>query len=433
MDENQDPHNRSSQVLQAYERFVPHQLLRLIGKDDITEIRLGDQVEKSMTILFADIRDFTRLSESMSPRDTFRFINSYLGQMEPAIDDHHGIIDKFIGDAIMALFPQSPDHALAAAVAILKQLKEYNEARRERGYSPIHIGIGLNTGLMMLGTIGGVNRMESTVISDAVNLASRIESLTKVYGVNLLISEHTYFSLDPSNLDHIRFIDRVLVKGKMRPQSVYEVFGSDPEPIRTLKKNAVNLFEEAIADYHFKDVARAEKLLQRHLRTAPEDRPAQVYMERCRRYMDTGVHETSGELEYTITWDPSKTVYHPLLDRQHQRLFQDTNTLIEAVRQGNPLDDVEMAFSELHRSVVTHFRDEEAIMQANQYPFFDFQKEQHDRFLRYFSRLKKEVLSAERNRVYLLFRITIFIVDWLANHTTKEDLHLGVFLKNKAP
>lgn len=428
--DSQNRHTPSAATLQAYERFVPLRLLSLLEKEDIAQIRLGDQVEKSMTILFSDIREFTRLSESMSPRDTFLFINSYLNHMEPAIEEHHGIVDKFIGDAIMALFPESPDHALAAAVDMLERLKTFNYDREQAGLSPIDIGIGLNTGLMMLGTIGCVDRMESTVISDAVNLASRIEALTKVYGTNLLISEHTYYSLDRTGSDHIRFIDRVRVKGKIRPQSVYEVFVNDPESLREVKKNSVPLFEEAIALYHFKDVAGASELLQRHLRSAPGDRPAQVYLDRCRRYLETGAHEGTGELEYEIVWTPELSVFHPLLDEQHRKLFLNTNTLINAVRREKPLNEVEEAFFVLKDSVVTHFHAEEAIMQANSYPFYRFQKQQHDRFLRYFGRLEKEVLKPDIKRLYLLFRITVFIVDWLANHTTKEDLHLGVFLKN---
>lgn len=430
MPPNHNRDNLSSEVLQAYERFVPRQLLRLLGSDEITQVRLGDQVEKSMTILFSDIREFTRLSESMSPRDTFLFINSYLNHMEPAVDEHHGIIDKFMGDAIMALFPESPDHALAASVNMLDRLKTYNQARSRAGQPPIDIGIGLNTGLMMLGTIGGAKRMETTVLSDAVNLASRIESLTKIYRTNLLISEHTYNGLKEASTAHIRFLDRVLVKGKLRPQSVYEVFVSDPEPLREAKRNAVDLFEQAIALYHLKEISRASELLQRHLDKVPGDSSAQVYMERCRRYIETGSHEASGELEYTIQWTASMAVGHPLLDEQHRKLFQDTNLLIDTVRRGSPLSEVEAAFYRLKDSVINHFRDEEDIMQENSYPFFLNQKQQHERFLRDFDRLGKEILKIHRNRPYLLFRITVFIVDWLVNHTTKEDLHLGVFLGN---
>jgi len=431
VDLNQYPHGSLQEIMKAYDRFVPHQFLKLLGKKSITEVKLGDQIEKSMTILFSDIRNFTTLSESMTPQENFNFLNSYLNQMEPVIDQHNGIIDKFIGDAIMALFPTSPDHALEGAIAMLQKLKVYNEGRQKAGYAPINIGIGLNTGLLMLGTVGGANRMEGTVISDAVNLASRTESMTKNYGVNLLISEHTYYGLKRFNRQYIRFVDRVMVKGKMRPQSVYEVFVTDSDHVRELKKNTIDLFEEAIAHYHFKEVLRAKKLLTKYLEINPHDYPAKAYFERCERFLNMGIHEGTDEVDYTVRWTPEMSIGHSLIDEQHRELFKNTNTLIKAVMQGKQVAEIEKAISFLNDYVVNHFRTEEELMQQHEYPFFKIQKQQHERFVRYFVKLKEEISKLKKNRLYLLFRIKIFIVDWLVNHTTKEDMHFGLFLKNK--
>ncbi|MCX8110225.1 MAG: adenylate/guanylate cyclase domain-containing protein, partial [Syntrophorhabdaceae bacterium] len=168
-------------VIDSYSHFVPQEFIRLLGKEDIIDVGLGDHKEMTMTILFSDIRDFTALSEGMTPKDNFAFINSYLEKMEPVIAKEGGIIDKFIGDAIMALFPKDADSAIKGAINMLKQLETYNNERKQSGLKTIKIGIGINTGLMMLGIIGGRTHMESTVISDAVNLASRIESMTKNY------------------------------------------------------------------------------------------------------------------------------------------------------------------------------------------------------------------------------------------------------------
>ncbi len=148
-------------IVSAYSRFVPHQFLQLLGKETVTDIVLGESLEKKMTILFSDMRDFTALSESMTPCENFSFINSYLERMEPAISSYHGVIDKYIGDAIMALFPTSADDALDGALGMLNGLAGYNEERKTQGRPPVAIGIGLNTGLMMLGTVGGRNRMQS--------------------------------------------------------------------------------------------------------------------------------------------------------------------------------------------------------------------------------------------------------------------------------
>lgn len=216
------------EIINAYRRFVPQEFIKLMGRDNIINVRLGDHVEMTMTILFSDIRDFTSISEGMTPKENFSFINSYLDRMEPVIARAEGIIDKYIGDAIMALFPKGADSAIKGAISMLNELEVYNRDLMDSGQKPIKIGIGINTGLMMLGIIGGKHHMESTVISDAVNLASRIESMTKNYMTPLLISEHTYYNLNNPSLYCIRFVDRVKVKGKEQCQSIYEVFDNDP-------------------------------------------------------------------------------------------------------------------------------------------------------------------------------------------------------------
>ncbi len=214
----------------ATSRFVPHELMRMLNKESIVDVQLGDQVQKTMTVLFSDIRSFTTLSETMTPLDNFKFINAYLSQMGPIIREHGGFIDKYMGDAIMALFEGGPDDAVRAGLAMLRQLEVYNEGRKRAGYVPIEIGIGINSGDLMLGTVGEQRRMEGTVISDTVNLASRLESLTKDYRLPLIISEYALKGLQGPF--ETRFIDRLVVKGKSEPVSIYEVIVPAPEPAR---------------------------------------------------------------------------------------------------------------------------------------------------------------------------------------------------------
>ena len=178
-------------LTKAYQRFVPKQLLEYLGKDSILDVKLGDQVSINMSILFADIRSFTSISEKMSPEENFKFVNSYLNNIGPLIRKNNGYIDKFMGDGVMALFKTSEKDAIIAAIEMHKSLNSYNQKSSINGQDPIKIGIGINTGKMMLGTLGESNRMEGSVISDAVNIASRLESLTKVYKSDILISEDT--------------------------------------------------------------------------------------------------------------------------------------------------------------------------------------------------------------------------------------------------
>ncbi|TGM12867.1 adenylate/guanylate cyclase domain-containing protein [Leptospira selangorensis] len=213
------------EVNKAYSRFVPLAFLKFLNKNDITEIGLGDQVQREMTILFSDIRSFTQLSEKMTPKDNFDFLNSYMRKMGPIIRKHGGFIDKYLGDGIMALFPSLPDQALDAAMEMLRELESLNQSRADRHYEPIQIGIGLHTGTLMLGTIGEEERMDGTVISDAVNLASRIEGLTKEFHANLLLSESTYRKLKNRRKYSFKKLGKVKVKGKSKSSEVYEVLG----------------------------------------------------------------------------------------------------------------------------------------------------------------------------------------------------------------
>ncbi len=273
----------------AYGKFVPHEFLRLLQKESILDVKLGDQVQKEMTILFSDIREFTTLSEVMSPEETFKFINSYLSQMEPVIADHHGFIDKYIGDTIMALFSTDADGAVHNAIAMMKRLGEYNENRKRAGYRPIQIGIGLNTGRLILGTVGGQRRMEGTVISDAVNLASRLEGLTKRYDTPILISEHTFSRLTHPNQFYTRFLGKVQVKGKLEAVSIYEVYDGDPEDVIAFKVKTAYYFENGLNHYFAKEFADAAKCFKQVLAVHTQDKPAQLYLERSKYFLAQGV------------------------------------------------------------------------------------------------------------------------------------------------
>ena len=278
-------HLQLAKINQAYSRFVPREFLQFLGKESIVDVQLGDQVQKEMSILFSDIRAFTTLSERMTPEENFRFINSYLSSMEPAITANQGFIDKYIGDAIMALFGGAADDAVKAGIAMMQQLYDYNQGRQRAGYLPVQIGIGINTGSLMLGTVGGHSRMDSTVISDAVNLASRIEELTKNYGVSLLISNHTFLKLqNPFDYD-TRIIDRVKVKGKSELVTVYEVFEADPPHIREGKLLTKTTFEEAWLLYNINAFENSAKLFQECLRQNPSDTAAQIYLVRCEEHL----------------------------------------------------------------------------------------------------------------------------------------------------
>jgi adenylate cyclase len=269
---------------QANERFVPREFLQLLRKESILDVQLGDNIEGEMTVLFTDIRGFTTLSEKMSPEDNFKFINAFLSRMAPAISANHGFIDKYIGDAIMALFSRSADDAVKAGIEMLEKLSRYNLTRQRPERPPLYIGIGINTGSMMLGTVGGNKRMEGTVISDSVNLASRLERLTKRYQASLLISHHTFGKLEKTHEYDFRLIDRVQVRGKSTLVGVYEIFDADEENLRQGKLKTKSMFEEAVFHYHSNSLEKAETLFHQCLKANPEDPVSKIYLTRCANY-----------------------------------------------------------------------------------------------------------------------------------------------------
>jgi class 3 adenylate cyclase/CheY-like chemotaxis protein len=268
---------------ESFLRFVPKQFLQLLEKSSIMDIQLGQQIEQEISVLFSDIRDFTSLSERMTPDDNFKFINAYLSRMEPAIIENNGFIDKYIGDAIMALFSGDADRAVTGGIAMLHNLADYNSTRTKPDRPPIKIGIGINTGKLILGMVGGTSRMDGTVIGDAVNLASRLEGLTKQYGVPLLMSDRTFRALKNPQNYHIRFIDRVRVKGKSEQVAVYEVFDADLPESREGKLATKSNFELAMVFYHAPDPDKkaALRLLEECLQANPGDIVAKMYLQRC--------------------------------------------------------------------------------------------------------------------------------------------------------
>lgn len=266
---------------EAYERFVPRRFLALLGKGSITEVKLGDHVAMNLTILFADIREFTSLSEKMTSKENFSFLNNYLKRMEPVVDSHGGFVDKYIGDCIMALFDRRPDDAIEACIVMMQKLAELNEELREEGKEPFEIGIGVNWGEMMLGTVGATGRMEGTVISDAVNTASRVESLTKIYGTPLLITEAVFDRLVNPSRFALRILDRVRVKGRQEPVVLYEVLDVLSRDVRRLRMSYQKDYETAIRAFWAAKFDEALECLRRCAEVDPEDRAVQLFLRRC--------------------------------------------------------------------------------------------------------------------------------------------------------
>jgi adenylate cyclase len=252
------------------------------------EAELGGKTQ-TVSILFSDVRNFTGMSEALGARETVSLLNEYFSQMVEVVQRHGGMLDKYIGDAIMALFgapfakPEDADHALAVANGMLVTLHELNAQRQGQNKPPIDIGVGIATGEVVVGNIGSPSRMEYTVIGDSVNLASRLEGANKYYHSKILLDEATVHSLKAGNC--LREIDLLRVKGKDRPVAVYESLGYLDHTAAL--EEAMDSFAAGLAAYRAADWERAIQRFAAALELRPEDAPSRMYIERCRHYRET--------------------------------------------------------------------------------------------------------------------------------------------------
>ena len=279
-------------INQSLERFVPSAFLKLLSKENISEVSLGNNIEKQMSIMFSDIRSFTSISEKLKPQEAFEFINEYLKKMGPVIRKHHGFIDKYIGDGIMALFPENPEDAVNASIEMMEQLIAFNKENELKNLPQIDIGVGIHTGMCMLGTVGEYKRMDTTVISDAVNLAARIESLTKTYKTPILISEETFNGLSKNKNIRVRYIGIATVIGKSISTKLYEVLVR-----HEYNDEELSTFDEGIRKYYQKDFEGAKESFKKLLGKHRLDGVLQYYLNRIDKYLQEGLTDNWNSFE----------------------------------------------------------------------------------------------------------------------------------------
>jgi adenylate cyclase len=282
---------REEAMRRVYEvtgKFVPYEFIQSLGHDVITDVKLGDQVEKIVTVLFSDIRDYTTLSEQMTPEENFSFVCSFNERMGPIIRQHNGFINQYLGDAIMAIFPGNAADALSAAIAMQKEVRELNRKREINNRLPIKIGVGMHTGPLIMGITGDEDRMDATTISDTVNTASRLESLTKYYKGNIIISDATLQQISNHEIFHLRHLGMVQLKGKHAPISIHECFSGNVLPELQKKLDTLAIFNEGISKYINRRFDNAVTAFQNVLDVHPEDLTAKFFLTNATRYVNTG-------------------------------------------------------------------------------------------------------------------------------------------------
>ncbi len=274
-------------IKKTFQQYVSPAIVEEMLQDP-DRIKLGGE-RREMTVLFADIRGFTSISETMEPEQVVRLLNEFLTPMTRLVIEAGGTLDKYMGDALMAFFGAptlQQDHAARAcraALAMRAELVRLNAAWREAGILPpggrVGIGVGVNTGVMSVGNMGSDAVFDYTVIGDHVNLGSRLEGLNKVYGTEIIVSESTAEAAGPGLL--FRELDQVRVKGKQKPVRILELVVADADE---RERDRARAFTGALAAYRARDFAAAEAICGRLLAADPDDGPARLYVERCRAW-----------------------------------------------------------------------------------------------------------------------------------------------------
>jgi len=271
-------------IKNSFERYLAPALVRELIKNP-QMLSLGGE-RKFLTVLFSDIRGFTSISEQLQPEALVLFLNEYMSTMSGIILHYSGFLDKFIGDAIMAVYcaPISrQDHALLACQTALDMraaLAKINLRFQEKNFPQIRIGIGINSGEMIVGNMGSRERMDYTVLGDNVNLASRLEGITKVYGVDVVISEFTYQLVREEFI--ARELDRVRVKGKTQPVKIYELMARREEAAQL--ESLLNSYNQGLRAYQDQQWEEGIRRFQQALQICPTDGPSKYYLDRCRQY-----------------------------------------------------------------------------------------------------------------------------------------------------
>jgi class 3 adenylate cyclase len=264
----------------VFEKFVPPAYLRRIAAEGLRSIRLGEADQQDVTILCCDIRGFTPLSERLNPSQLIAFVNGFLDRITKAVSRQGGVIDKFIGDAVLCIFEgtDSAKRAVACGIDMLGEVRTFNEEEGRPKDRTVQIGIGLHSGPVILGTIGSLERMDSTVLGLTVNLAKRLEEVTKTLRVDMIISDQVVKRLADRNHYRIRDLGEAWVKGALSPLTLFEVFDHDPPEVRTLKDRIGSILTEGVELVRTGHLEAALAKFQEAQSISPQDFPTTLLM-----------------------------------------------------------------------------------------------------------------------------------------------------------
>ncbi|MEM7588697.1 MAG: adenylate/guanylate cyclase domain-containing protein [Myxococcota bacterium] len=279
--------------IECFRKFVPTEFTQILSRESLADIELGECVKRDMSVLFVDIRGFDNLLQQMSPKESFQFLNGYFKRIEPSIRKAGGFVDKYIGDAAMAVFHNTSE-SMEAVVNLKQTIKEYNRDRHAKERQPICVSMGIHTGPLMLGIVGVESRMQSTVIADAVNLASRLEGAAKIFGATALVSQKVLDDMPATKMPQgiqTRFLGKVQVKGREEVVRIHEILMKSEDTTTNIKMETKTEFEDALNRYFAKDFTGSAQIFQNILQRSKADLAAQYYLQRAEHFAQQPPHE----------------------------------------------------------------------------------------------------------------------------------------------
>lgn len=405
--------------------FAPRELLQVLTASRVP-LELGRMYRREMTIFFSDIRSFVSISEKMRPEVIFRYLNAFLKMAAPIIRRNGGIIDKYIGDAILAIFPD-PESAVRASIAIHHSLAVLNRRFARINLPAIDLGIGVHTGDIMIGILGERKRMDVTVISDSVNLASRLQNMNKTYGSNILISDSSYQRLfsDPGANYNMRFLDVVQTRGKKETTCVYEVYDNNSLMSIERRNRTKTVFEKGVWLYHSENYKEAAKQFLDVIKQDPNDRVAIFYLHRTAHFLATSYSLINNHTDRLFEWDDKYSVGIKGIDDQHKKLFDIINDLNWAKTNKVGRSFISDILNRLVVYTIAHFSVEEELMTRHGYSNYAGHKTAHDKFK---ERVGLFISDYNNGKAELTAEILQFLIKWLQVHTTGEDRRMSLEL-----
>jgi len=468
-------------IRQIFGRYLSDEIANTLLETE-SGLALGGE-RREITILTSDIRGFTARSNQLPPEQVIKIINFYLTAMTEVITKYQGTIDEFMGDGILVLFgapiarEDDPERAVACAVAMQLAMNKVNEQMIAWGFEALDMGIGVNTGEVVVGNIGSEKRTKYGVIGNEVNLTYRIESYTT--GGQIFISEPTLRKLD--KIVKIRSEKQVLPKGIKHPINIYEVNGIDGKYHLHLHKKEEELFlplkEKIPLQYTILEGKQVGKkkfrgcLLKLSATGAliccdveknlfPEPlcnlkinlllpNLSEKYGDIYAKVLSHGVDEKSLYLHFTsipihvktqlvalykIEWTPKMSINHPILDKQHQQILfklNELNVVTYRTQEKNRDKEVAKIISSLEIHVASHFEEEEQVMKQYNYPYYAIHQAQHLAYIEKIKGFRQKYQQNQGNNLHLALQIQQEIVDCLIRHIGDSDRQLGIFLKEK--